>query len=109
MAYADREKLALEKGALIHPQYPKEFEKSFSVSWQNTPYSLGGWALYTSESRERIYKPLLQPDKQVYFAGEHMSYLNAWMAGAFESARSVVNEVNNRLSEKRQEYQKVKE
>ena len=36
-------------------------------------------------------------------------YLNAWMAGAFESARYVVNEVNNRLSEKRQEYQKVKE
>jgi monoamine oxidase len=109
LAYADREKLALEKGSLIHPQYGAEFEKSFSVSWQNTPYSLGGWALYTSESRDRIYKPLLKPDKQLYFAGEHMSYLNAWMAGAFESARSVVNEVNNRLSEKRQEYQKVKE
>lgn len=109
LSYAEREKLALTKGALIHPQYPKEFETSFSVCWQKTPYNLGGWAVYTSETRERIYKPLLQPEKQVYFAGEHMTYLNAWMAGAFESARSVVNEVNNRLSEKRNIYQKVGE
>ncbi len=107
LSLTEREKLALEKGSLIHPQYAKEFEKSFSVSWQKTPYSLGGWALYTSETRQSIYQALLNPDKQVYFAGEHMTYLNAWMAGAFESARSVVNEVNNRLSEKNATYQKV--
>ncbi|TKB97949.1 flavin monoamine oxidase family protein [Pedobacter cryophilus] len=107
LSLIDREKLALEKGALIHPQYLKEFEKSFSVSWHKTPCSLGGWALYTSETRESMYKALLKPDKQVYFAGEHMTYLNAWMAGAFESARSVVTEVNNRLSEQRGEYKKV--
>ena len=92
----DREQLALNKGAMIHPQYSKEFESSFSVSWHKTQYSLGGWALYSNEERQTYYKALLQPDKRVYFAGEHMTYLNAWMAGAFESARSVVSAVHSR-------------
>ncbi len=109
LSYTDREKLALEKGALIHPQYPKEFENSFSVNWQKTVHNLGGWALYSSETRESIYKPLLKPEKQVYFAGEHMTYLNSWMAGAFESARSVVMDINNRMNEKKEIYKKVEE
>ncbi len=92
-----REQLALRKGSLIHPQYTKEFETSFSVSWHKTQYSMGGWALYSNEERQTVYKALLQADKQVYFAGEHLTYLNAWMAGAFESARSVVSEMHKRV------------
>ncbi|HXB91403.1 MAG TPA: FAD-dependent oxidoreductase, partial [Puia sp.] len=98
LSYQQREQLALDKGSLIHPQYRTEFEHSFSVSWHKTKYSLGGWALYSAEERQRLYKPLLQPDKQVYFAGEHMTWLNAWMAGAFESARSVVAALHNRVT-----------
>jgi monoamine oxidase len=92
----EREGLALKKGSLIHPQYTKEFETSFSVSWDKTLYSMGGWAIYSNEERQTVYKALLQPDKQVYFAGEHLTYHNAWMAGAFESARSVVSAVHTR-------------
>jgi len=58
---------------------------------------MGGWAIYSNEERQTVYKALLQPDKQVYFAGEHLTYLNAWMAGAFESARSVVDSVHARV------------
>lgn len=104
LSYADREKLALQKGRLIHPQYDKEFESSFSVSWNNTKYSLGGWAEYDSDTRRNYYPVLLKPDKQVYFAGEHLTYLNAWMAGAFESARSVVAAVHARVTEQRISY-----
>jgi monoamine oxidase len=104
LSYADREKLALQKGRLIHPQYDKEFEKSFSVSWHNTKYSLGGWAEYDTDTRKNYYPVLLKPDKQVYFAGEHLTYLNAWMAGAFESARSVVAAVHARVTEQRVSY-----
>jgi monoamine oxidase len=98
LSYEQRERLALDKGSLIHPQYRQEFERSFSVSWHKTKYSLGGWALYSAEERQTLYKPLLQPDGQVYFAGEHMTYLNAWMAGALESARSVVAALNSRVT-----------
>ncbi|MBC7400347.1 MAG: FAD-dependent oxidoreductase, partial [Mucilaginibacter sp.] len=54
--------------------------------------------------RKTQYPILLKPDKQVYFAGEHLTYLNAWMAGAFESARSVVSAVHARVTEQRVSY-----
>jgi monoamine oxidase len=98
LSYLQREQLALEKGSLIHPQYKQEFETSFSVSWHKTKYNMGGWALYSAEERRTLYKALLQPDKQVYFAGEHLTWLNAWMAGALESARSVVASLHARVT-----------
>lgn len=104
LSYAEREKLALEKGALIHPQYRTEFESSYSVSWHLLPYNLGGWAVYTNDTREKLFKALQKPDKQVYFAGEHTTYLNSWMAGAFESARTVVTAIHGRLSEQELQY-----
>ena len=104
LGYGEREKFALEKGRLIHPQYDTEFEGSFSVSWHKTKYNLGGWAVYNTETRKTQYPVLLKPDKQVYFAGEHMTYLNAWMAGAFESARSTVAALHARMSGQRVAY-----
>lgn len=98
----------MEKGSLIHPQYRQEFETSFSVSWHTTKYNLGGWALYSAEERQTFYKALLAPDRQVYFAGEHMTYLNAWMAGAFESARSVVASLHARVTGQTIPYETVK-
>ncbi len=104
MSFSEREKLALQKGRLIHPQYDKDFEASFSVSWHKTKYSMGGWAVYSSETRKNAYSALIKPDSNVYFAGEHLTYLNAWMAGAFESARSVVTQIHNRTTEARLVY-----
>ena len=104
LSYRERERLALDKGGLIHAQYPQEFETSFSVSWHKTKYSLGGWALYSAGERQTLYKPLLVPDGRVYFAGEHLSYLNAWMAGAFESARSVAAALHSRVTGQRYSY-----
>lgn len=107
LSYSDREKFALEKGRLIHPQYDDEFENSFSVSWHKTKYNLGGWAEYNSRTRESIYNVLQEPEQQVYFAGEHMTYLNAWMAGAFESARTTVAKIHSRVNEQHFEYPKM--
>jgi monoamine oxidase len=104
LSYTEREKLALQKGSLIHPQYPKEFENSFSVSWHKTQFSLGGWAVYSIQERQTYYKALQQPDKQVYFAGEHTTHLNAWMAGAFESARKTVADIHARTTGQRVAY-----
>ena len=104
LTYEQREQLALEKGSMIHPQYRQEFESSFSVSWHKTKYNMGGWALYSAQERQTLYKALLQPDKQVYFAGEHMTWLNAWMAGALESARSVVAALHGRVTGQRFAY-----
>jgi monoamine oxidase len=104
LTYKQREQLALSKGRLIHSQYDEAFESSFSVSWNKTPHNLGGWALYTAENRRTLYGALLKPEKNVYFAGEHLTYLNAWMAGAFESARKVVTDIHARVTEQRVTY-----
>jgi monoamine oxidase len=99
LSYAAREKLAFEKGRLVHPQYDQDYDhKSFSVSWHKTKYSLGGWGIYSEQERETLYKPLLAGDKRTSFAGEHLSYLNGWMAGALESARNVVTALHERVT-----------
>lgn len=109
MSYQEREKLAYEKGMLVHPQYEKEYErKAFSLSWHKTKYSMGGWAIYSEEERQTLYKRLLVPDKHVDFAGEHLTYLNGWMAGAFESARSVVTALHSRINNLHLTYQTVR-
>jgi monoamine oxidase len=95
---AERVRLALEQGAQIHPQYVREFENAFSVAWQNTPYNLGGWAQWSSEQRKREFLTLQQPDRALYFAGDHLTYQVAWMTGAFESARHVVQALHERAS-----------
>ena len=65
---------------------------------------MGGWAVYNADTRKNAYPALLKPDGNVYFAGEHLTYLNAWMAGAFESARSVVADIHGRVTEARVAY-----
>ncbi|WP_020528193.1 flavin monoamine oxidase family protein [Flexithrix dorotheae] len=97
LSLKEREKLALDQGGKIHPQYQAEFDNAFSLAWHKIPYSLGGWANYSEESRNNHFQTLLKPDGNFYFAGEHTTYLTAWMAGAFESAQRVVENIQDRV------------
>ena len=97
MSIAERESYALSQGAKIHPQFHKEFEASFSVHWKNIKYNLGGWGSYSADDRKTIYPTLCKPDGRIYLAGEHISYIPAWMAGGIESARKVVTEIHERV------------
>lgn len=97
MSYQEREAHALDQGAKIHPQYHKEFEASFSVDWKRIKYNEGGWVSYSGDQRKTVYPTLCKPDRRVYLAGEHMSYITAWMAGGIESARAVVTDIAERV------------
>ena len=90
-------KRAKADGTKIHPQYPRHYENAFSLAWHKSPYSLGGWASYSDELRAQHYSQLNQPDGPIHLAGEHLSYLPAWMAGAFDSGRSVATAVHTRV------------
>jgi len=96
---SEREALALEQGSRLHPPYKQEFVASFSLAWQKIPYNQGGWANWSTEARARHYKALTEPDEEIYFAGEHVSYLTAWMAGALDSAREAVASLHKRVSQ----------
>jgi monoamine oxidase len=97
-APAERVRVALEQGGQIHPQYAREFDNAFSVAWNKTPHNRGSWIQWTPEQRKREYLTLLQPDRALYFAGDHLSYQVAWMTGAFESGRSVAQALHQRAS-----------
>ena len=97
LAPAARTALALREGSAIHPQYNDEFESAFSVAWQKTPHNMGAWVSWTADTRKNDYPVLNAPDGPIYLAGEHMSYINAWQAGALESARDVVRRLHARV------------
>jgi monoamine oxidase len=99
--HKEREAMALEQGALIHPQYKTEFENSFSVSWQNVKYQKGAWAQIGPAHRKGVYLELLKPDRRMYFAGDHCTYLVAWMAGALESGREVATALHARAGQEK--------
>jgi monoamine oxidase len=92
---AERQRLALEQGARIHPQYPTEFETGFSVSWPRVPWSRGSWRAESAEAHQAL-AALRQPDRRVYFAGDFMTDMSSWMQGAFESARDAAAAIHRR-------------
>ena len=89
---------ALNEGGKIHPQYRAEFENGFSLAWHKIPYSEGGWAAYTADTRKDHFSTLNEPDGHIYFAGEHTTYFTAWMAGALTSAQNVVEALHQRVT-----------
>ena len=98
---AERQAFAWEQGGKIHPQYREHFETAFSVSWQHVRWSRGGWAQYSPEARKTAYPRLLEPAGRVYFAGDHVSYLSGWMAGALESGRRAAEGIHGQTMRER--------
>jgi monoamine oxidase len=96
---AERVAVALEQGGRIHPDYQREFETAFSVAWQRIPWNRGGWAQFSLDARLNAYPVLLRPDRRLYLAGDHLTNLNAWMNGAFESARHVATAIHARVNQ----------
>jgi monoamine oxidase len=100
-SHSERETIALTQGAVIHPQYPQEFETSFSVSWHRVPWTRGGWASWSADGRKTTYAAMVKGDRRMYFAGDHMTYLIGWMNGALESGRSVASAIHARAAQER--------
>ena len=100
MSSQERIQYALENGSRLHPEhYQQAFEQGFSVAWHLVPYSLGGWANWSDETRESAYPLLNEPDGRVYLAGEHLSYLTGWQAGAIESSWQQLEKIHQRASQ----------
>ncbi|HLG59176.1 MAG TPA: NAD(P)/FAD-dependent oxidoreductase [Vicinamibacterales bacterium] len=92
---AEIQRLALEQGARIHPQYTTEFDTAFSVSWTRVPWNRGSWRSESAAAHEALIA-LRQPDGRVHFAGDYMTDMSSWMQGAFESAREVTAAIHRR-------------
>ncbi len=91
MTPAERLAIALEQGGKIHPQYATEFDNAFSVAWHKVRWNKGSWSATPPATKAK----LKEPQGRVYLAGDHLD-LNAWMQGAFESARHVATAIHAR-------------
>jgi monoamine oxidase len=95
---AERAEFALAAGEKIFPPYRESFENAFSVAWHRVQYNLGGWAEWDQAGRKSAYPLLLEGEGRVMLAGEHLSYLTGWQAGAIESAWQQIERLHTRAS-----------
>ena len=68
------------------------------MAWEHVPCNRGGWVQYTEAQRKAEYVTLQKPHGALYLAGDGLSYLSGWMAGALGSARTVARRVHERAS-----------
>ncbi|WP_432381358.1 flavin monoamine oxidase family protein [Duganella sp. P38] len=94
----ERAQFAVAAGQKIFPQYADNFETAFSVAWHRVQYNLGGWAEWTGKTRAAAYPTLLEGEGRVLLAGEHLSYLTGWQAGAIESAWQQIAKIHERAA-----------
>lgn len=97
MAPEDRVKRAVEYGSQIHPQYKQEFENGIAVAWHRSPFTLGCAGDWTDEARKEHYDNLCQIDGRIVLAGEHASYIPAWMEGAILSSLDAITRLHQRV------------
>ena len=94
---AQRIREAVRQGTQIHPQYPAEFEHGFAVAWHRSPFTLGCFASWPGDSREKHYDDLCAIDGRIALAGEHASRLPAWQEGALLSSLDAVSRMHARI------------
>jgi monoamine oxidase len=94
----ERENRAVTTGVKIYgDKYRTELASSFSQHWRQFPHQEAAWHDTPGGPDDARYKPLNEPSGRVYFAGDWLSYTDAWQHGAFTSARKAVTALHRRV------------
>lgn len=92
----DRRRRAITQGRKIHgDRYGKDLLSAVSIAWERQEHIQGGWVRWPSV--DSAFTLLQRPAGRVYFAGDWLTRLIAWQAGAMESARDVVTRLHQRV------------
>ncbi|MCO6362287.1 flavin monoamine oxidase family protein [Paracoccus sp. 08] len=94
---SDRIEAVLDYGSQIHPQYRDEFVSGVSVGWHKVPWVRGCYGIW--KDRDADYMDATTMDGRTLMAGEHISYLPAWMEGAILSALDAVQRLHVTVTE----------
>ena len=93
-------KFAASRAAVesVHPGKSGELRDPVYVNWGRVPYSLGSWVTAATKKDgssyyTTAYKQLLDPDGRIFFAGDHVTRLNAWQEGAALSAHRAIAQI----------------
>jgi monoamine oxidase len=96
MTPQERVQRVVEYGSQIHPQYTKEFDNGVAVAWHRSPFTLGCFGMWSTDSRAKHYDDLCQIDQRIALAGEHASFIGGWQEGAVTSALDAVGRLHQR-------------
>ena len=88
---------AVEYGAQLHPQYPREFDNGIAVGWHRVPFTHGCFGVWSDAARAEHYENLCRIDGRIALAGEHASYIPAWQEGAITSALDAIERLHRRV------------
>ncbi|NRQ37898.1 NAD(P)-binding protein [Nonomuraea sp. NN258] len=92
----DRRRRALTQGKKIHgDRYRNDVLSSVSIAWERQEHIQGGWVRWPAF--DSSFTLLQRPSGRVYFAGDWLTHLIAWQAGAMESARGAVTQLHQRV------------
>ena len=94
---AERVRRAVDYGAMIHPQYRREFDNGVAVAWSRIPWSQGCFAIWSEAQRAEHYANLCAIDGRVLLAGEFTSYMSSWQEGAILSALDAISRLHRRI------------
>ncbi|WP_273691910.1 flavin monoamine oxidase family protein [Ketogulonicigenium vulgare] len=92
MAPEERIQRTLDFGAQIHPQMHDEFKAGVAVAWHRVPWTHGCYGQW--RDKEAQYQDAVAMDRRVVMAGEHLSYLPAWMEGAVLSSLDAITRLH---------------
>jgi monoamine oxidase len=93
-AKLDASRQAVEK---LFPGRGQELSDPVYVSWGNIPFNLGSWISGFGRQDAKDYATMTQPDRRVYFAGDHTSHIVGWQEGAALSAIRAVNMIGQKV------------
>lgn len=91
----DREELVLRQMADIHPEIlePGMVKETDSMFWDEYKWSAGAYGHMVPGDFITYYQNGVSGEKNLHFAGEHLSFYQAWIQGAIVSSLNAVREL----------------
>lgn len=89
-AKLDASRAAIET---LHPGHGKELGQPVYINWGEIPFNYGSWISTGHAGRIASYQRIIQPDRRVYFAGDHTSEIVGWQEGAALSALRCLQQI----------------
>jgi monoamine oxidase len=103
MSHEERFRLCREVVERLHPGKARELARPVTVSWGLTKWSEGvgpvGGGVFDFP-RPAGYAELYRPEGPIFFAGEHLSYVQFWQEGAALSSHAAMKAMQARVQEK---------
>jgi monoamine oxidase len=87
---------ALRQGSVFHKQYREEFSNGVAVAWSRLPWIQACASTWSDDIRAKHYQNLVSVDGRVVLAGEHCSYIGAWMEAALLSSIDAITRLHQR-------------